>query len=227
MGVGAVTSRKLRDAGLDTVGDLASAGEMSLGSLVGRASGRHLYALSMARDPRPVEVGRRRRSIGSQRALGRRPKTQEDLEATIVAIVDRLGKRLRKAQRVCRTVVLRLRFDDFTRATRSRTLYEPTDGTQVLMSAARGLLDEAMPIIRGRGCTLIGLSLTSRLTACVTGLARTRSRELFCWDGIPVCRCRCSRIDVVRVIEPGPGLRVRSLPRVRRPSPSHLRRSRR
>lgn len=160
-GVGVVTSRKLRDAGLNTVGDLAAVGEVSLGSLLGRGAGRHLYALALARDPRPVEGGKRRRSIGSQRALGRKPKSQEDLEATMVAIVDRLGKRLRKAERVCRTVVLRLRFDDFTRATRSRTLYEPTDGTQVLMTAARGLLAEAMPIIRDKGCTLVGLSLTN------------------------------------------------------------------
>jgi DNA polymerase-4 len=78
-----------------------------------------------------------------------------------VGIVDRLGKRLRKAERVCRTVILRLRFDDFTRATRSRTLYEPTDGTEVLMTAARQLLDDAMPMIRTKGCTLIGLSLTN------------------------------------------------------------------
>lgn len=79
----------------------------------------------------------------------------------MVGIVDRLGNRLRKAERVCRTVILRLRFDDFTRVTRSRTLYEPTDGTQVLMTAARSLLDEAMPMIRDKGCTLIGLSLTN------------------------------------------------------------------
>jgi DNA polymerase-4 len=160
-GVGAVTSRKLRDAGLFTVGDLASVGEPLLASLLGRGAGAHLYALSMARDPRRVEVGRRRRSIGSQRAMGRRPKTQEDLEASVVGIVDRLGKRLRKAERVCRTMILRLRFDDFTRVTRSRTLYEPTDGTQVLMTAARQLLDDAMPMIRDKGCTLIGLSLTN------------------------------------------------------------------
>jgi DNA polymerase-4 len=160
-GVGAVTSRKLRDAGLCTVGDLAAVGEPLLASLLGRGAGAHLYALSMARDPRRVEVGRRRRSIGSQRALGRRPKTQQDLEASMVGIVDRLGKRLRKAERVCRTVILRLRFDDFTRVTRSRTLYEPTDGTEVLMTAARQLLDAAMPMIRTRGCTLIGLSLTN------------------------------------------------------------------
>ncbi|AZG47295.1 DNA polymerase IV [Gordonia insulae] len=160
-GVGAVTEAKLADAGIATVGDLASFGEHGLSNLLGRGSGRHLYALSMARDPRRVETGRRRRSIGSQRALGRRVKSEADLEATVVAIVERLGKRLRGAERICRTVILRLRFDDFTRATRSRSFLESTDRTDIIMAVARGLLDDAMPLIRDRGCTLIGLSLTN------------------------------------------------------------------
>lgn len=160
-GVGAVTEARLADAGIATVGDLARFGEHGLCTLLGRGSGRHLYALSMARDPRRVETGRRRRSIGSQRALGRRPKNESDLEATLVAIVDRLGKRLRGAERVCRTVVLRLRFHDFGRATRSRSLIEATDRTDIIMAVARGLLDDALPLIRERGCTLIGLSLTN------------------------------------------------------------------
>ena len=140
---------------------MAELGERALRSIVGPAAGRHLFALSLAQDPRRVETGRRRSSIGSQRALGRRPKSEADLEATVVAIVERLGKRLRTAERVCRTVVLRLRFDDFARATRSRTLIEATDRTDAIMIAARGLLADAMPVIRDRGCTLVGLSLTN------------------------------------------------------------------
>ncbi|WAC57454.1 DNA polymerase IV [Gordonia sp. SL306] len=160
-GVGAITEAKLADAGITSVGDLAAFGEHGLCGLLGPGTGRHLYALSMARDPRRVETGRRRRSIGSQRALGRRPKSEADIEATLVAIVERLGKRLRGAERVCRTVVLRLRFDDFSRATRSRSFLESTDRTDIVMAVARGLLTDAMPLIRERGCTLIGLSLTS------------------------------------------------------------------
>ena len=159
-GVGPVTEAKLHDAGVTTVGGIARLGERSLKHIVGPGSARHLFALSMATDPRCVETGRRRSSIGSQRALGRRPKSEADLEATVVAIVERLGRRLRNAERVCRTVVLRLRFDDFSRATRSRTLSDATDRTDVIMSSARGLLDDALPVIRDRGCTLIGLSLT-------------------------------------------------------------------
>lgn len=160
-GVGAVTEAKLADAGARTVGDLAALGEVHLSGVLGRASGRHLYSLAMAQDPRRVETGRRRRSIGSQRALGRRPKSPAELEATLIAIVERLARRLRKADRLTRTVVLRLRFDDFSRATRSRSILTPTDRTDLIMRLARGLFDDALPLIADRGCTLIGLSLTN------------------------------------------------------------------
>ena len=48
--------------------------------------------------------------------------TAQEIDASLVTLVDRVVRRLRKADRLCRTVVLRLRFDDFTRATRSHTL---------------------------------------------------------------------------------------------------------
>jgi DNA polymerase IV len=159
-GVGRVTAAKLHDRGLATVGQVARLGEAALVSMLGRGSGRHLHALAHNRDPRRVRVGQRRRSIGSQRALGRRaPRSPADLDATLVAIVDRLGRRLRAARRVCRTVMLRLRFDDFSRATRSHTLNEATAHTQTILVTARGLLVAAMPMIERQGVTLVGVSL--------------------------------------------------------------------
>jgi DNA polymerase-4 len=108
-----------------------------------------------------VQVGRRRRSIGSQRALGRRYRTITELDAALVAIVDRVCRRLRKAERVCRTVVLRLRFDDFSRATRSHTMAEPTDDTAAILATVRSLLAIATPLITTSGCTLVGISLAN------------------------------------------------------------------
>lgn len=160
-GVGEVTSRKLRRHGITTVGQIARYEPGELAACVGGASARHLHALALGLDPRRVETGRRRRSIGSQRALGRRPKSDADLEATLISIVDRLGKRLRTAGRVTRTVVLRMRFDDYSRATRSRTMRDATDHTEALLVTARGLLADALPMIHARGITLIGISLTN------------------------------------------------------------------
>jgi DNA polymerase IV len=158
-GVGPVTARKLRACGITTVGQVARLGEATLVALLGRASGRHLHALAHNRDPRRVRVGRRRRSMGAQRALGRRPRSPAELDSSLVALVDRLARRLRAARRVCRTIVLRLRFADFTRATRSHTLLEPTAATMTILTIARGLLAAAMPSIERRGLTLIGVAL--------------------------------------------------------------------
>jgi DNA polymerase-4 len=158
-GVGPVTARKLRGLGITTVGEVAELAEATLVGLLGRAAGRHLHALAHNRDPRRVRTGRRRRSMGAQRALGRGPRSAAELDATVVALVDRLGRRLRAARRVCRTVVLRLRFGDFSRATRSHTLSEATAHTGTILAAARGLLAAAMPAIERRGITLVGVAL--------------------------------------------------------------------
>ena len=160
-GVGAVTSGKLRNKGIATVGEVAQLPERALVSMLGPAAGRHLHALAHNRDPRPVQVGRRRRSIGSQRALGRAPRSPEFLDAAVVALVDRLARRLRGARRICRTVVLRLRFADFSRATRSHTLSQPTAQTTEILLAARALLADALPTIARQGITLVGVSLTN------------------------------------------------------------------
>jgi DNA polymerase IV len=160
-GVGGVTAAKLHARGIWTVGQVAALGEPALVAMLGRASGRHLHALAHNHDPRRVQVGRRRGSIGSQRALGRRPRSPDDLDAILIGLVDRVARRLRAAHRVCRTVVLRLRFDDFSRATRSHTLPRPTAQTQVILATARWLLATAMPAIQRQGLTLVGLALAN------------------------------------------------------------------
>jgi DNA polymerase-4 len=158
-GVGPATARKLHDRGLTTVGDIAVVGEAALIAAVGRASGHHLHALSHNLDPRPVQVGRRRRSIGSQRALGRSPRSAEAIDGYLLGLVDRVTRRMRAAHRVGRTVTLRLRFYDFTRATRSLTLSRATAQTHVIVEAARLLLAAAMPMIEAQGLTLVGISV--------------------------------------------------------------------
>jgi DNA polymerase-4 len=106
-----------------------------------------------------VQVGRRRGSIGSQRALGRTPRSPADIDAVIAGLVDRVTRRMRAAGRVGRTVVLRLRFDDFSRATRSHTLPWSTAHTQTVLDTVRGLLATAMPMIERRGLTLVGVAV--------------------------------------------------------------------
>lgn len=158
-GVGAVTEGKLHERGIRTVGQVARLGEAALISFLGQHAGRHLHALAHNRDPRVVQVGRRRGSIGAQRALGTRPRTPQEIEALLAGLVDRITGRMRAADRPGRTVLLRMRFADFTRATRSHTMARATTATKAVLDAARLLLAEAQPLIEDRGLTLIGLSV--------------------------------------------------------------------
>jgi DNA polymerase-4 len=158
-GVGPVTARKLHERGLATVGAVAELDEEILVSMLGRAVGHHLHALAHNRDPRVVRVGRRRGSIGSQSALGWKPKSHAEVDARLVAIVDRVTRRMRAAGRTGRTVVLRLRFDDFSRATRSHTLPQATAHTHTILTTARALLASVRPKIERDGITLVGISV--------------------------------------------------------------------
>ncbi len=160
-GVGPVTAEKLRRRGITTVGQVAGIPEPALVWMLGRASGRHLHALAHNRDPRPVVRRRRRRSIGSQCALGRGRRTPEEIDAILIALVDGVARRLRRARRMGRTVVLRLRFDDFSRATRSRTLPRATAHTGTLLAAIQELFAAAHPLVAARGLTLVGVAIAT------------------------------------------------------------------
>jgi DNA polymerase-4 len=171
-GVGAVTADKLHAHGIATVADVAELSESTLASLLGGAMGRQLYALSRNIDRRRVTTGVRRRSMGAQRALGAAGNRMSpaEVDAVVVNLIDRITARMRAAGRTGRTVVLRLRFDDFSRATRSRTLPWATSSTQPILAAARQLLASAAPVIAQRGLTLVGFA--------VSGIDRTGAQQL-------------------------------------------------
>jgi DNA polymerase IV len=170
-GVGRVTSARLHELGITTVRQVAELGEVALVEMLGRAAGRQLHALANNRDPRPVRPRKRRRSIDAQRALGRRARAPAEVQAALMTLIDRVARRLRAARRACRTVVLRLRFNDFSRATRSHTMAQATTRTGSLLRVARGLLTSVQPMIFLRGLTLIGVALTNLCDQNATQLA--------------------------------------------------------
>jgi DNA polymerase IV len=215
-GVGPVTAEKLRRRGIRTVGEVAELAETALVAMLGRASGRHLHALAHNRDPRPVQVGRRRRSIGAQCALGRRPRSLDAIDTVLVGLVDRVTGRMRRAGRVGRTVVLRLRFDDFSRATRSHTLARATAETQTILLTARHLLATATPMIERQGLTLVGVAVANlendrpvQLT-----LPFERDRRAALDAALDVARDRFGSMSVTRAVLLGrdQGLTVPLLP---------------
>lgn len=160
-GVGAATAQRIHRLGVRTVGDLAAIPEASLIAALGKHGGSHLHALANLREHGAVRPRRRRRSIGSQSALGRGRHSRHEIERTLDRLVDRVSRRLRGADRAGRTIVLRLRFGDYSRSTRSRTFARGTDATAPIRAAARALLEEAQPLIAARGITLVGVTVTN------------------------------------------------------------------
>ncbi|MDP9794942.1 DNA polymerase-4 [Catenuloplanes nepalensis] len=158
-GVGPVTAAKLHARQIHTVGHVARIGEAALVAMLGAGAGRHLHALAHNHDPRRVRVGVRRGSVGSQSALGRGPHAFAEVDAVLAALVDRVARRMRAAGRPGRTVMLRLRFGDYTRATRSRSLLKATMSTRAILETARVLLSAARPLITERGITLVGVAV--------------------------------------------------------------------
>ncbi len=160
-GVGAATADKLRAHGIATIGDLGRRDPAELGMFLGGHAARHLHAVAHNRDPRRVRRGRRRRSIGTQSAFAGGGRSVSELDALLVTLVDRVTRRARAANRAGRTVTLRFRFGDFSRATRSRTLAHPTAGTGAILAAARALLAAARPLVERRGITLLGVTVAN------------------------------------------------------------------
>ncbi len=176
-GVGPVTAAKLRDHGVETVGDLAASGGAELQGLLGSHAGRHLRALAHNRDPRPVDNSRRDRSMGAQRALGQRVRTREELRTELLGLTEKVATRLRKAERVARTVTVRYRNADHRRESRSRTLVEPSASTQLLTATADELLLTLVDGPHGPGSRLgrVGCSL---LGITFSGLGRADAVQL-------------------------------------------------
>jgi DNA polymerase-4 len=214
-GVGRVTADKLHERGIKTVGDIAGLEPRALVSMLGPAAGRHLHALANLRDARIVQTGRRRRSIGAQRALGRRAMSPQAIDAVLVALVDRVSGRLRAAERRCRTVVLRLRFEDFTRVTRSHTLPRETAETAELLAAFRVLVRASAPLVRIGGLTLLGITLSNLSSAGAMQLELPFGRDGSGLDGaVDGIRERFGSAAITRGVLLGrdPGLIVPLLP---------------
>ena len=189
-GVGPKTTAKLLERGITRVGEVAALDEAVLVAMLGPASGHHLHALAHNRDPRPVEPGRRRRSMGAQRALGRGHRPPDEVRAMLDGLLDGIARRLRTARVVGHTVVLRIRFDDFTRVTRSSTLPTPDRPTpRPLRDAARRLLDAAQPLVVERGLTLVGVSVAN-LERGRRGAAPAAARRRERPRARPRARCR-------------------------------------
>jgi len=167
-GVGERTEEQLARLGLRTVGDLANTPIQTLQRALGQAQGRHLHELSWGRDPRPVVPNLPDKSIGAEETFDADIDDPVLIHAHLLGLADQVGARLRRAERVGRTVQLKVRFADFSTLTRSRTLPAATDVTQQIYDAARTLFD-ALGLQRVR-IRLVGIRVEGLLP--VSGTAQ-------------------------------------------------------
>jgi DNA polymerase-4 len=154
-GVGPATAARLERFGVSTVGDLAAVPVESLVTALGSAAGRHLHELSWARDDRPVEPQRETKSIGHEETYAHDHVEHAPLRAEAVRMADAVAARLRRHKLTARTVVLKVRFHDFSTITRSHTFASPVDTGPVLARAAVELLDQ---VDVGSGVRLLGVT---------------------------------------------------------------------
>ncbi len=185
-GVGPALGGQLRQAGIATIGDLARRDLAELERLYGE-TGRYLYDAARGRDRRAVGRGRPRRSISQERTFARDTTDREFLWHTLLAMSEELAHRLRLAQRVARTVSIKLRTSSFKTHTRQITLDHPTNQADAIAKAARQLLDRHW---KGQPLRLIGLEVSGVISG---------GYQLALFDGTDQRRLRLSRaLDEIR-----------------------------
>jgi DNA polymerase-4 len=138
-GVGERTEEVLGRLGLRTVSDIAHTPVDTLKRALGEAVGTHLHELAWGRDPRKVVPEQVEKSIGAEETFARDIDDQDVVLREVLRLSERVAARLRASDAVGRTVVIKVRFADFTTITRSRTLPEHTDVGRVVYATARDL----------------------------------------------------------------------------------------
>jgi len=166
-GVGPVTSARLRGMGVVTIGDLAEVPIDTLEGALGVANGRHLHNLASGRDQREVEPARAVKSVGHEETYAADLFDRDDLHRELVRMADAVSARLRASGLTGRTVVVKVRYRDFTTITRSHTLSAAVDSGAAIARAAAALLDQVQV---DTGVRLLGVS--------VANLAPGASRQL-------------------------------------------------
>lgn len=140
-GVGPAAERKLRSVGVRTFGDVQRMDARHLESLLG-SWGRSIHELAHGRDDRPVHPDRRAKSISQERTFAVDVPDPDELLRWLLQQTEQVSARLRRHELRAKAVMVKIRYGDFRTITRTKTLPEPTDRTDALWGAARGLFTQ-------------------------------------------------------------------------------------
>lgn len=145
-GVGGKTEEQLTKRGYRTIGDIANTPVDILTVTLGESAATRLHDLSWGRDPRTVQARAAEKSVGHEMTFETDIADPEHIRRELLRMSNWVAVRLRKSGQASRTIVLKLRYGDFTTITRSHTIAEPT-------SLARTIYDEVRAIYDGLGST--------------------------------------------------------------------------
>jgi len=164
-GVGPRSAERLRELGVQRVGDLQRIPPDDLQRLIGVEHGGHLARLARGVDDRAVVCDREAKSISQERTYGEfiPASNVEAIEDEIFALSDHVACRVRRAGLWARTVQLKVRDEQFTTVTRSCSLDSPTCVVEEIFAAALELWRQRVHL-RGRRVRLLGVG-TSRFVA--------------------------------------------------------------
>ena len=166
-GVGEKGEKALARYGIETVKDLRIWPKEWLVAQYGKW-GAQLYDLARGIDDDPVIPDEERKSYGSESTFDEDVTDLRALMHSLAQHTGRVGMRLRRAEKLARTVTIKVKYADFSQITRSKTLAEPFDDDEAIYNTACALLEETDMRMAVR---LIGLS--------VSGLSDFRQLSLF------------------------------------------------
>ncbi|WP_269045311.1 DNA polymerase IV [Paenarthrobacter sp. Z7-10] len=139
-GVGQKTVQLLARLGIHSVADVAATPLPVLRKVLG-VTGEHVHRLSWGIDPRPVTPVRAEKSIGAESTFATDTSDDAALKRELLRLAHRSAERLRQSGVVARTVVLKVKYADFSVLSRSRTVGSPVDSAQLLYATAVQLLE--------------------------------------------------------------------------------------
>ncbi len=157
-GVGERTEVRLNGLGITTVAELLDLGEARLARILGEASAARLIALAMGEELRPVSTGHEEKSMGSERTFARDLDADDPQVHHVLATeAQTVARRLRHKGLVGSTVSIKVRFEDFTTVSRSRSLAKPTDVAAEIEQVASSLFRDLST--DGRQIRLVGVAI--------------------------------------------------------------------
>lgn len=103
-------------------------------------SGARLYHRAQGIDHSPVVSHAKPKSCSAEDTFAQDIKDLDELRKWLLTQADQVGRELRRDGLAGKTIVLKVKFADFKTVTRSRTLHEPTNCTQLIYQVVNQLL---------------------------------------------------------------------------------------